>query len=341
MADLSTQYLGLKLKTPLVVSASPLSERIDNIRQMEDSGAGAVVLESLFEEQIALESQQLDLALSSGTESFAESLSYFPDMSGYNLGPDGYLEHIRRAKAAVEIPIIASLNGVSIGGWIEYAKKMEQAGADALELNIYFVPTDLDMTGAQVDQMYVDLLTQVKSGLSIPLAVKLGPFFSSVANLAKRLDAAGANGLVLFNRFYQADFDLETLEVTPNLTLSNPYEILLRIHWVACLYGHIKADLAVTGGVHSAKEVLKSMMAGARVAMMASALLKNGIGHLKTVLAELQTWMDEHEYESVKQMQGSMSQRAVDDPSAFQRANYMRVLSSYALRSPAPGAKPA
>jgi dihydroorotate dehydrogenase (fumarate) len=341
MADLSTQYLGLKLKNPLVVSASPLSERIDNIRQMEDSGAGAVVLESLFEEQIALESQQLDLALSSGTESFAESLSYFPDMSGYNLGPDGYLEHIRRAKAAVEIPIIASLNGVSIGGWIEYAKKMEQAGADALELNIYFVPTDLDMAGAQVDQMYVDLLTQVKSGLSIPLAVKLGPFFSSVANLAKRLDAAGANGLVLFNRFYQADFDLETLEVTPNLTLSNPYEILLRIHWVACLYGHIKADLAVTGGVHSAKEVLKSMMAGARVAMMASALLKNGIGHLKTVLAELQTWMDEHEYESVKQMQGSMSQRAVDDPSAFQRANYMRVLSSYALRSPGPGAKPA
>ncbi len=333
MADLSTQYLGLNLKNPLVVSASPLSERTENIRQMEDSGAAAVVLESLFEEQIEVESRQLDLALSSGTESFAESLSYLPDMNRYNLGPEGYLEHIRRAKAAVSIPIIASLNGVSIGGWIDYAKKMEEAGADALELNIYFVPTDPDMPGAEVDQMYVDLLTQVKNGLRIPLAVKLGPFFSSVANLAKRLDQAGANGLVLFNRFYQADFDLESLEVAPNLTLSNPYEILLRIHWVACLYGRVKADFAVTGGVHSAKEVLKSMMAGARVAMMASALLKNGIGHLKTVLADLQTWMEEHEYESIKQMQGSMSQRAVDDPSAFQRANYMRVLSSYALRS--------
>lgn len=333
MADLSTQYLGLSLKNPLVVSASPLSERIENIRQMEDSGAGAVVLESLFEEQITVESQQLDLALSSGTESFAESLSYFPDMNRYNLGPEGYLEHIRRAKAAVKIPIIASLNGVSIGGWIDYAKKMEQAGADALELNIYFVPTDLDMPGSEVEQMYVDLLTQVKTGLRIPLAVKLGPFFSSVVNLAKRLDLAGANGLVLFNRFYQADFDLESMGVTPNLTLSNPYEILLRIHWVACLYGHIKADLAVTGGVHSAKEVLKSMMAGAKVAMMTSTLLKNGIDHMKTVLADLEAWMEEHEYESIKQMQGSMSQRAVDDPSAFQRANYMRVLSSYALRS--------
>jgi dihydroorotate dehydrogenase (fumarate) len=332
MLDFATKYLSLDLKNPLVVSASPLSMEVDNLRRMEDAGASAVVLESLFEEQINLESQHLDSALSSGTESFPESLTYFPDMNNYNLGPDGYLEHISRAKAAVKIPVIASLNGTSTGSWISYAKKMEQAGADALELNIYYLATDPGLTSPQVDQVYCDLVAEVKSGVTIPVAVKLGPYFSSFVNVAKRLDRAGANGLVLFNRFYQVDFDLESLQAVPSLTLSNPYELLLRIHWVAVLYGQVKADLAVTGGVHTAQEVLKSMMAGAKVAMMTSALLKNGIGHLASVLANLQDWMEDHEYGSIRQMQGSMSQRAVEDPSAFERANYMRVLSSYALR---------
>lgn len=334
MLDLTTKYLSLDLKNPLVVSASPLSIEVDNLRRMEDAGASAVVLESLFEEQINLESQHLDNALSSGTESFAESLTYFPDMNNYNLGPDGYLEHIRRAKAAVKIPVIASLNGTTIGSWISFAKKMEQAGADALELNIYYLATDPGLTSADVDQEYCDLLAEVKRSVTIPVAVKLGPYFSSFVNVAKRLDRAGADGLVLFNRFYQVDFDLESLQAVPSLTLSNPYELLLRIHWVAIIYGQVKADLAVTGGVHTAQEVLKSMMAGAKVAMMTSALLKNGIGHLASVLRNLEDWMEEHEYGSIRQMQGSMSQRAVEDPSAFERANYIRVLSSYALRVP-------
>ena len=335
MIDLSTSYLGLTLKNPLVVSASPLCEEIGNIRRMEDSGASAVVLHSLFEEQINLESNDLDRYLSRGTESFAESLTYFPDMTAYNLGPDGYLEHLRRAKAAVGIPVIGSLNGVSTGGWIRYARLIEMAGADALELNVYFIPTDPAMTGAQVEQMYVDLVRDVKASVGIPVAVKLGHFFSAFANLARRLDGAGADALVLFNRFYQPGFDLENLEVVPNLTLSSPYEVLLRLHWVAILYGHVRGDLAVTGGVHSGEDVLKAMMAGARVAMMTSALLKHGIEHLTTVRAALLAWMEEHEYESIRQMQGSMSQRKVAQPAAFERANYMRVLRSYALRAPA------
>ncbi len=335
MIDLSTTYLGLTLKNPLVVSASPLCEEIGNIRRMEDSGASAVVLHSLFEEQINLESNDLDRYLSRGTESFAESLTYFPDMTAYNLGPDGYLEHLRRAKAAVGIPVIGSLNGVSTGGWIRYARLIEMAGADALELNVYFIPTDPAMTGAQVEQMYVDLVRDVKASVGIPVAVKLGHFFSAFANLARRLDGAGADALVLFNRFYQPGFDLENLEVVPNLTLSSPYEVLLRLHWVAILYGHVRADLAVTGGVHAGEDVLKAMMAGARVAMMTSALLKHGIGHLTQVRAGLLAWMEEHEYESIRQMQGSMSQQKVAQPAAFERANYMRVLRSYALRAPA------
>jgi dihydroorotate dehydrogenase (fumarate) len=335
MIDLSTSYLGLTLKNPLVVSASPLCEDIGNIRRMEDSGASAVVLHSLFEEQINLESHDLDRYLSRGTESFAESLTYFPDMTAYNLGPDGYLEHLRRAKAAVGIPVVGSLNGVSTGGWIRYARLIEMAGADALELNVYHIPTDPGMTGAQVEQMYVDLVRDVKASVGIPVAVKLGHFFSAFANLARRLDGAGADALVLFNRFYQPGFDLENLEVVPNLTLSSPYEVLLRLHWVAILYGHVRADLAVTGGVHSGEDVLKAMMAGARVAMMTSALLKHGIGHLAQVRAGVVTWMEEHEYESIRQMQGSMSQRKAAQPAAFERANYMRVLRSYALRAPA------
>ena len=330
--DLSTRYLGLTLRNPLVVSAGPLCEDIGNIRRMEDAGAAAVVLHSLFEEQINQESHDLDRHLTHGTESFAEALTYFPDMTAYNLGPDGYLEHLRRAKAAVGIPVIGSLNGVSTGGWIRYARLIEMAGADALELNVYYIPTDPGLTGAQVEQMYLDLVRDVKATLTIPVAVKLGHSFTAMANLARRLDQAGANALVLFNRFYQPDFDLERLEAVPTLTLSRSHELLLRIHWVAILYGHIRADLAVTGGVHTAHDVLKAMMAGARVAMMTSALLENGIGHLRTVRAGLLGWMEEHEYASIRQMQGSMSYRSVANPAAFERANYMKVLSSYALK---------
>ena len=333
MIDLTTKYLGLKLKNPLLVSASPLSEDLGNIRRMEDSGAAAIVLTSLFEEQIHVEGSTLDHFLDQGTESFAESLTYYPDLTGYNLGPDGYLEHLRRAKQAAGIPIIGSLNGSSTGGWIDYAKKIQEAGADALELNIYLIPTDAEMSGADVEKVYIDLVSAVKASLRIPVAVKIGAYFSSLPNTARRLDQAGADALVLFNRFYQLDFDLENLEVVPNLILSTPHELLLRLNWVAVLYGKIQADLAVTGGVHTGLDVLKSMMAGARVAMMTSALLKHGIGHLATMRAEIVKWMEDHEYESIQQMQGSMSQRAVADPSAFQRANYVKVLSSYSLKA--------
>ena len=332
MVDLSTTYLGLTLKNPLVVSPSPLCEKIDNIRQMEDAGASAVVLPSLFEEQITLESHHLDRYLSHGTESFAESLTNLPDMIDYNLGPDGYLELIRRAKFIVDIPIIGSLNGVSTGGWITYAKKIEEAGADALELNTYYIPTDPELTGAQVEQMYLDLVRDVKASVRIPVAIKLSPNFSAIPNMARRLDQAGADALVMFNRFYQPDFDLENLEVVPSLILSGSYELLVRLTWVAIVYGHIRADLAITGGVHTALDVLKAMMVGARVAMMTSALLTHGIGHLNTVRADLLTWMEQHEYESIRQMQGSMSHRSVANPAAFERANYMKVLSSYVLK---------
>jgi len=333
MTDLTTTYLGLNLKNPLVASASPLCEHLDNIKRMEDAGAGAVVLHSLFEEQIMFESNHLDRFLTHGTESFAESLSYFPDLGNYKLGPDGYLDHVRRAKAAVGIPIIGSLNGVSTGGWIRYAKMIQEAGADALELNVYYIPTDPEMTSTQVEQMYLDLVRDVKATLKIPVAVKLGHAFTAIANLVRRLDQAGADGLVLFNRFYQPDFDLENLEAAPRLTLSNSYELLLRIHWVAILYGRIKADLAITGGVHTAEDVLKAMMSGARVAMTTSALLKNGIGHLAKVRSDLLAWMEEHEYTSIREMQGSMSYRSVAQPAAFERGNYMKVLSSYALKA--------
>lgn len=332
MSDLSTSYLGLSLKNPLVVSPSPLCEDLGAIRKMEDAGASAVVLHSLFEEQLTLDSQDLDRFLTSGTESFAEALSYFPDMGQFKLGPEAYLEHIQKAKKAVKIPIIGSLNGVSTGGWVSFAKKIEQAGADALELNVYYIATDPDMSGPQVEQMYADLVRDVRGSLKIPIAVKLGPYFSSMASVARRLEQAGANGLVLFNRFYQPDFDLEKLEVTPNLNLSRSEELRLRLCWVAILSGRIKADMAITGGVHTAEDVIKSMMAGAKVAMMTSALLKNGIEHLKTVREGIAAWMEKHEYASIRQMQGSMSQKSVAEPAAFVRANYMKVLRSYALK---------
>lgn len=333
MIDLSSDYLGMKLKNPLVVSASPLQKDLDNIRRMEDAGAAAIVMHSLFEEQIELETRELNRHLEQGTESFAESLRYLPDMGSYNLGPEGYLEHLARAKRSVAIPIIGSLNGISTGGWTRYARMIEEAGADALELNMYYLPTDLGVTGAEVEQMYCDLVTEVRASLQIPLAVKLSSMFSSLPNMARRFDACGANALVLFNRFYQPDFDLETLDVVQRLELSQSYELLPRLSWVAILSGHIRADLAVTGGVHTGTDVVKCMMAGARAAMTTSALLERGIEHIATILDETRAWMEEHEYESLRQMQGSMARRSVADPDAFERANYMKVLSSYTLKS--------
>ena len=330
--DLSTNYLGLKLKSPLVASSSPMCQEVGNVRRLEDAGAAAVVLHSLFEEQIDVDNDQLDRFMTESADVSAEATSHFPDLLYKVMGPDAYLKHIAKCKQAVNIPIIASLNGTTTSGWTSYAKEMQQAGADALELNIYYIPVDPDATGDQVEQKYVDLVQSVRKEVTIPVAVKLGPYFSSMANMAKKLDAAGANGLVLFNRFYQPDFDLEALDVVPNLILSNSHELLLRLHWIAVIYGSVKADLALTGGVHCATDVMKSMMAGARVAMMTSALLKRGISYLDTITTELLVWMGEHEYDSIKQMQGSMSRNAVPQPGAFERANYMKVLSSYAMR---------
>jgi dihydroorotate dehydrogenase (fumarate) len=333
MIDLTTRYVGLSLKNPLVASASPLCESVANIRRLEDCGIAAVVLPSLFEEQLRLESEALHLDLLRGAESFPEALEYFPDMTTYNLGPDGYLELIRKAKAGVGIPVLASLNGTTSGGWVRYARLMEEAGADALELNLYGIATDPGRTAAQVEQSYCGLVRQVKASVRIPVAVKLSHFFSALPNMARQLDEAGTDGLVLFNRFYQPDFDIEELEVVPSLTLSRPEELLLRLHWVAILFGHVHADLAISGGVHSARDILKAVMAGARVAMTTSALLQNGIEHARGMLRDLVRWMEEHEYESIRQMCGSMSQRSVPDPAAFERGNYMRVLSSYTLRA--------
>lgn len=335
MIDLTTSYLGLKLRTPLVASSSPLCKDIANILRLEDSGASAIVLHSLFEEQITAESGVLDRYLSEGTESFGEALSYFPEMTSYNLGPDPYLNHLRKAKESCDVPVIASLNGVSSGGWIRYAQLMEQAGADALELNVYYLPTDLEMTSEKVEEMYSDLVSHVKASIRIPVAVKVGPFFTAFANTAKRLDEAGADGLVIFNRFYQPDFDLNSLEVVPNLMLSDSSELRLRLHWAALLYNKIRPDIAITGGVHTAEDIVKSLMAGARVTMMTSALLRHGPEYLSKLEEDLGDWMEEHEYESVQQMRGSMSSQAVTEPAAFERANYMRVLSSYTLKDTA------
>ncbi len=330
MIDLTTQYLGLKLRNPLVASASPLCKEIANLRQMEDAGAAAVVLHSLFEEQINIESNELDRFLWEGTEVGAESTSMYPDLHDYNLTPDAYLEHIRQAKQTLEIPVIASLNGVSRGGWVSYAREMQQAGADAIELNVYFVPADPLSNSGDIEKLYLDLVTQVRDTVTIPVAVKVGPYFSSFGNMAQRLEAAGANAIVIFNRFYQPDFDLDELQVKPALTLSDSSELLLRLHWAAMLYGHIHSDIAITGGVHTAEDVVKSMMSGARVTMLASALLQNGIGYLRPLRNQLEAWLDKHEYANIRQMQGSMSQQNVPNPKAFQRANYMKVLSSYA-----------
>jgi len=333
MSNLSTKYLGLELKSPLLASASPLCESVDNIKQLEDQNLAAVVLPSLFEEQLELESLSVDSDLTRGADSFPESANFFPDLQTYNLGPDGYLELIRHAKESVDIPIIASLNGVSNGGWLQYGQLMEEAGADAIELNIYSIATDPAISGAEIEQGYIDLVRHLKRTIRIPVAVKLSPFFSAPANMGVRFDEARADGIVLFNRFYQPDFDIEQMEISPSLVLSRPEELLVRLHWTAILCGHVRADLGITGGVHSSRDVIKCILAGAKVAFMTSALLRNGVQHAAHVLTELDRWLDEHEYSSVQQMCGSMSHGAVPDPSAFERGNYMKVLSSYTLRA--------
>jgi dihydroorotate dehydrogenase (fumarate) len=327
--DLSTTYLGLKLRTPLVPSASPLSEELDNLKRMEDAGASAIVLYSLFEEQIRYERYELHWHLTHGTESYPEALTYFPEPSEFHVGPEAYLKHIARAKAAVRIPIFASLNGATLSGWTSFAKQIQQAGADALELNIYKIPTDLNQSASEVEQTYLDILEAVKSEVTIPVAVKLSPFFTNFANMARRLDDAGANGLVLFNRFYQPDIELESLEITPNLLLSTPMAMRLPLRWIAMLYDRLSVSLAATSGIHRATDALKMLMAGADVTMLCSVLLRRGIAHLAVIEQELREWMQEHEYESVNQLKGSLSQKNCADPSAFERAQYMRAISTY------------
>ena len=327
--DLSTTYLGLTLRTPLVPSASPLSEEIDNIKRMEDAGASAVVLYSLFEEQMVQERFELYDRLTQGTESFAEALTYFPQPPQFHLGPEEYLNHIRKAKAAVAIPVIASLNGTSVGGWTSYAKQMQQAGADALELNVYYVPTDMELSVDEIEQTYVDILTAVKSVVTMPVALKLGPFFSNMARMARRLDQAGADALVLFNRFYQPDIDLEALEIRPHVLLSTPQALRLPLTWIGILYGRIRANMAATSGIHQATDVLKMLMVGADVAMLCSVLLQRGIEHIRLIERGMRKWMVEHEYKSVQQMKGSMSQQNCADPAAFGRALYISMLQSY------------
>jgi dihydroorotate dehydrogenase (fumarate) len=329
--DLSTTYLGLKLRSPLVPSASPLSEEIDSIKQMEDAGASAVVLYSLFEEQLRQDSAELAHHMEHGTESFAEALTYFPEPEEFRLGPEEYLQHIAKAKQAVKIPIIASLNGSSVGGWTDYAKGIEQAGADALELNIYFIPTDMDLNCGRIEQTYLDILKAVKSTVTIPVAVKLSPFFTNFAHMAKRLDQAGANGLVLFNRFYQPDIDLESLEIKPNILLSTPMAMRVPLRWIALLHGKLRANLAATSGIHRASDVLKMLMAGADVTMLCSALIRHGVRQLGVIERDLVAWMEEHEYTSVSQLKGSLSQKNCADPSAFERAQYMKAISQFPI----------
>lgn len=326
MVDLATNYLGLRLRSPLVVSASPLSRDLESVCHMEEAGASAVVLYSLFEEQLRQEELDLDYHLAAGTESFAESLTYFPNPSEFYSGPEGYLDHIRKAKAATRIPIIASLNGSTLGGWTKFAAEIERAGADAIECNIYSIPTDPAVSAETIENTYVEIVRAVKSTVTIPVAVKLSPFFSNLAHVAHRLDSIGADALVLFNRFYQPDIDLEALEIRPNVLLSTPQALRLPLTWIGILYGRVKANLAATSGVHGAEDVVKLLMVGANVTMLSSALMRHGINHLRHVERELREWLEEHEYESVAQMQGSLSQLKCPNPEAFERAQYMRAV---------------
>jgi dihydroorotate dehydrogenase (fumarate) len=329
--DLSTSYMGLKLKNPIVPSASPLSQNVDTVKALEDAGAAAIVVYSLFEEQINHESGELNHYLSYHAESYAEALNYFPEPDEFKLTPYQYLDHIANLKKAVNIPVIGSLNGISTGGWVQYAKNIEQAGADAIELNVYYIPANPKISGADIEKMYINVLQEVKKNVKIPVAVKLSPFFTSMANMALSLDNAGADALVLFNRFYQPDFDLEKLEVVPNLVLSTNWEMRLPLRWIAILFGQVKASMALTSGVHNHTDVIKCMMAGADVAMICSELLIHGVKRITEILDKMKQWMEENEYESINIMKGSMSQKSVAEPAAFERANYMKMLQSYKL----------
>jgi dihydroorotate dehydrogenase (fumarate) len=329
MVDLRTKYLGLDLKSPLIAAASPLSEKVESVQKMEENGLAAVVMYSLFEEQIVHESLELDHFLNTGTYTYAESLTFLPRMGRYSVGPEVYLNHLAKVKEAVSIPVIGSLNGMSPGGWTEYASKIEQAGADALELNIYYLSLDPDANSNQLEDNYVQLVSDICQKVSIPVAVKLSPYFSALPNISRRLVEAGASGLVFFNRFYQPDFDLEELKVVPNLELSTSHELRLPLRWIALMYGTIETDFALTSGVHTGRDVLKAVMAGSSAVMTASALLKNGIGYAGVVLDEIQEWMEEYEYDSINQMKGSMSANAIGEVKVLKRANYMKELSSY------------
>ncbi len=329
MTDLRTTYLGLELANPVVPSASPLGQRIETLRALQDAGAAAVVLPSLFEEQIEHEEMQVHGALEAGADSFAEAPSYLPVFEDYNTGSDAYLRHLEATKGELEIPVIASLNGISMGGWTKHARRLQEAGADALELNVYFIAADPDESGASVEHRYIDLVESVRSEITIPLAVKIGPFFSSVGHMARRIVDAGADGLVLFNRFMQPDIDLETLHVDPTLTLSSSDELRLPLRWIAILRGRIEASIAATTGVHTSADALKMLLAGADVVMMASALLHDGPQHVAVILREIEVWMDEREYTSVSQLRGSMSQANIDNPVAFARANYAQLVTSF------------
>jgi len=329
MTDLSTTYLGLHLKNPLVASASPLSKKIERVKQLEEAGIAAIVMYSLFEEQIIHESLELDHYLTRGTDSYAEAMSYLPDSGTYTLLPDKYLAKVTELKKAVNIPIIGSLNGVSKGGWVRYAHRIQEAGADAVELNLYYIPTDPAITAQELEDAQIDLVADVKSSIKIPLAVKLSPFYTSLPNFTRRLVDAGADGLVLFNRFYQPDFDLEELKIAHTLDLSTSNDLRLPLRWISILHGQLNTDFALTSGVHTASDVIKAMMSGANIAMIASELLRRGPERVPDILSELQTWINVHEYTSIKQMQGSMSQTSVAEPAAFERANYMKVLSSF------------
>lgn len=329
MTDLSTTYLGLPLKNPLVASASPLSKKIERARKLEEAGIAALVMYSLFEEQIIHESLELDHYLNRGADSFPEALSYLPDGGLYAIRPEKYLDQVTGLKKALQIPVIGSLNGVSKGGWTSYARRIEEAGADALELNMYYIATDLEMTSGDIEEMQVELVAEVKSAIKIPLAVKISPFVTSIPNFAKRLVAAGADGLVLFNRFYQPDFDLDELEIVHSLDLSTSSDLRLPLRWISILHGKLNTDFALTSGIHTYMDVLKAMMAGAKVAMTASTLLHHGEQAIGPILSDLEAWMQEREYASIRQMQGSMSQKSVKEPAAFERANYMKVLNSF------------
>lgn len=329
MADLKTKYLGLDIKSPLVASASALSKKLDNVKQMEDAGLGAVVLYSLFEEEINHEQLALNHFLTRGSESFAEAITYFPDLDNYNTGPDKYLKLISNAKEAVDIPVIGSLNGVSTGGWIKHAKMIEEAGADALELNMYFVPTDPVLSADVLEKAHIELVNDVRKSIKIPLSVKLSPFYTSIPNFTAEVAAAGAKGFVLFNRFFQPDLNINDLEVLPKLELSHSADMLLPMRWIAILYDRVHADFALTSGIHTAEDIVKALMAGSTVAMTASALVRNGIVYASTLIEELAQWMNDNDYKSVDQMRGSLSQKNVAEPAAFERANYMKALTLY------------